>query len=65
MFKVLEINIYSQKVKHSTMKEYRRKCVLQEIWVYLEYQILTDFIITNTDRPFNNFGVLRDANTLK
>lgn len=32
---------------------------------YLEYQILTDFIITNTDRHFNNFGVLRDVKTLK
>ena len=30
---MLEINIYTQKVKHSTMKEYRRKCVLQEIGV--------------------------------
>lgn len=32
---------------------------------FLEYQILTDFIITNTDRHFNNFGVLRDTNTLQ
>lgn len=32
---------------------------------FLEYQILTDFILTNTDRHFNNFGVLRDTNTLK
>lgn len=32
---------------------------------FLEYQILTDFMITNTDRHFNNFGVLRDVNTLK
>ncbi len=32
---------------------------------FLEYQILTDFILTNTDRHLNNFGVLRDTNTLK
>lgn len=32
---------------------------------FMEYQILTDFIITNTDRHFNNFGVIRDSNTLK
>lgn len=32
---------------------------------FLEYQILTDFIITNTDRHFNNFGILRDIETLK
>ena len=32
---------------------------------FLEYQILADFLITNTDRHFNNFGVLRDADTLE
>lgn len=32
---------------------------------YLEYQIMTDFIITNTDRHLNNFGILRDSRTLK
>lgn len=32
---------------------------------FLEYQILSDFVITNTDRHFNNFGVLRDSKTLK
>lgn len=32
---------------------------------FLEYQILTDFILTNTDRHLNNFGVLRDTNTLQ
>ncbi len=32
---------------------------------FLEYQILTDFVITNTDRHYNNFGVLRDSKTLK
>ena len=32
---------------------------------FLEYQILTDFSLTNTDRHLNNFGVLRDAKTLQ
>lgn len=32
---------------------------------FLEYQILTDFILTNTDRHLNNFGVLRNTHTLK
>ncbi len=32
---------------------------------FLEYQILTDFILTNTDRHLNNFGVLRNTKTLK
>ena len=31
----------------------------------LEYQVLTDFVLTNTDRHLNNFGILRDSQTLK
>lgn len=31
----------------------------------LEYQIMTDFVISNTDRHLNNFGILRNAQTLK
>ena len=30
---------------------------------FLEYQIMTDFVITNIDRHLNNFGILRDTNT--
>jgi len=36
-----------------------------EVRDFLEYQILTDFLITNTDRHLYNFGVLRDSKTLK
>ena len=36
--------------------------VMQE---YMDYQTLTDFVITNTDEHLNNFGILRDVNTLK
>ncbi len=32
---------------------------------FMEYQIITDFILTNTDRHFNNFGMLRDSDTLE
>jgi len=32
---------------------------------FLEYQMLTDFILTNTDRHLRNIGVLRDTNTLR
>lgn len=32
---------------------------------FLEYQMLADFVLTNTDRHLNNFGVLRDPETLK
>ena len=32
---------------------------------FLEYQILADFVLTNTDRHLNNFGVLRNVNTLE
>lgn len=32
---------------------------------FLDYQILTDFVISNTDRSFENFGVLRNADTLR
>ena len=46
---------------------YIAECKRQSIDVrpYLEYQIMTDFIITNTDRHLNNFGILRDSRTGK
>lgn len=31
-----------------------------EVRQHLEYTILTDFLLTNTDRHFNNFGFLYD-----
>ena len=36
----------------------------QEVRGFLEYQILADFVLTNTDRHLNNFGVLRDSRAL-
>lgn len=32
---------------------------------FYDMQIMVDFIITNTDRHFNNFGVLRNTDTLQ
>ena len=32
---------------------------------FLEYQILSDFVLTNVDRHFYNFGILRDTDTLE
>lgn len=32
---------------------------------FMEYQILTDFVISNSDRHLNNFGVLRNSDTLQ
>lgn len=32
---------------------------------FLDYQILTDFLISNTDRHWGNFGILRDPDTLE
>lgn len=36
-----------------------------EVRTFLEYQILTDFVLTNVDRNYENFGVLRDTDTLR
>lgn len=37
----------------------------EQVRGFLEYQILSDFLLTNADRHFYNFGVLRDSSTLK
>lgn len=34
-----------------------------DIRPFMEYQIAADFILTNTDRHFNNFGMLRDSDS--
>lgn len=51
-------------------KEYIDICVangLDRNYVthFMDYMLVTDFLITNTDRHWENFGVLRDPNTLK
>jgi len=44
-------------VKQGLDEEYVRE--------FLDYQILTDFVITNTDRHLYNFGAIRDPDTLR
>ena len=35
-----------------------------EMQAFMDYQTMTDFIISNTDEHLQNFGILRDANTM-
>ena len=37
----------------------------KDVRTFMEYQILTDFLISNMDRHLYNFGVLRDSRTLQ
>ncbi len=37
----------------------------QEMIDFMSYQTITDFLMTNIDRHLNNFGLLRDSNTLE
>lgn len=37
----------------------------EEITAEIDYLILTDYVMSQTDRHFNNIGFLRDSNTLK
>lgn len=37
----------------------------QQIRNFMDYQTLTDFIISNTDEHLENFGILRDSNTMQ
>lgn len=43
----------------------RHGILQKEVRAFLEYQILTDFVLTNVDRHLYNFGILRDSHTLK
>lgn len=42
-----------------------RKKGIESIQDFLDYLIITDYIIANTDRHFNNFGFIRNAETLQ
>lgn len=35
------------------------------VYAFLDYQIMSDYVMTNRDRHFNNFGLLRNADTLQ
>ncbi len=67
------IDIIESKKKSNSVSNYEHLITVcvenglpeEQIRAFLEYQILTDFILTNTDRHLNNFGILRDAKTLR
>lgn len=52
---------YSRFVNACEKVELDRK----EVKDFLSFQIMLDFLLTNTDRRFNNFGIIRDTETLK
>ena len=67
------IDIVDSKKKDNAMSLYEHfisVCVAHgmeedQVRSFLEYQILTDYVLTNTDRHLNNFGVLRNTKTLE
>ena len=67
------IDIVDSKKKDNAMSQYEHfiaVCVAhgmaeETVRSFLEYQILTDYVLTNTDRHLNNFGVLRNTKTLE
>lgn len=64
---VQSISKRSNKNYYETYIEFCANNGLNEYYIrkFMDYQILTDFITTNTDRHFNNFGLIRDSKTLK
>ncbi len=59
-----------EKKSISTYEHYIDLCVQNGIEQkvmqdFMDYQTLTDFIIANRDEHFNNFGVLRDTESMK
>ena len=64
--------VESRKIQNSQAlyDEYINMCVengidYNQIQEFMDYQTMTDFLITNTDEHLLNFGVLRDPNTMK
>ena len=64
--------VESRKIQNSQAlyDEYINICVengidYNQIQEFMDYQTITDFLITNTDEHLLNFGVLRDPNTMK
>ena len=64
--------VESRKIQNSQAlyDEYINICVengidYEQMQEFMDYQTMTDFLITNTDEHLLNFGVLRDPNTMK
>lgn len=41
------------------------KLEIKEVQNYLDYMLITDYLIGNVDRHYNNFGFIRNVNTLE
>ena len=59
-----------QKSSKSNYEQYINLCAnagldAEEVRKFMDYQTLLDFVISNTDRHYQNFGILRDPDTLK
>lgn len=61
------VNMYKKPNELSYYEFFIQICLRHglDIRSFLEYQIMTDFIISNSDRHLNNFGILRDSRTLE
>lgn len=57
----------SDSLYYTLIKLCVEKCGLDKAYVerFLEYEILTDYIMTNTDRHMNNIALLRNPDTLE
>ncbi|MCR5778818.1 MAG: hypothetical protein K6G84_15605 [Lachnospiraceae bacterium] len=66
-----EIVSSSKVSNNNSMYEHYIKCCKDNgideeyIRTFMDYQTLTDFVISNSDEHLMNFGILRDANTMK
>lgn len=62
------VKAYKQDKGKNTFQFYKYllECLTQQKYdTFYDMMLMVDFVITNTDRHFNNFGVLRDADTLQ
>lgn len=58
------------KTPQEAYQEYIDTCIANGldrhyVFHFMDHMILTDFLITNTDRHWENFGILRDPDTLR
>lgn len=66
---VLNLNCPRVKSMHEMYNLFIKRCVIEGldyeyVTQFMEYMIMCDFLMTNTDRHLNNFGVLRNINNL-
>lgn len=67
-WEVFELTRYEK--NEGNFRHFVENCVLlglekEYVTSFLSYQILLDYLITNTDRHMNNFGIIRDTESLK